>query len=61
MRHKFLASALSVAATLCLGLGFSACGDETDQNSAPEVHHHTYTVDNVCSGCGDVWEYTEGL
>jgi len=23
--------------------------------------NHTYTVDNVCSRCGDVWEYTEGL
>ena len=24
-------------------------------------HVHAYTVDNVCSVCGDKWEYTEGL
>ena len=23
--------------------------------------NHSYTVENVCSECGDVWEYTEGL
>lgn len=22
---------------------------------------HSYTVENLCSKCGDVWEYTEGL
>ncbi len=65
MKHKFLTSALSAAAILCLGLGLAACGGNGGSNENPEdpadVHHHTFTVDNVCSGCGEKWEYTEGL
>ncbi len=61
MKHKILTPALSVAAVLCLTLGLAACGGDAPEQDGDAVHHHTYTVDNVCSGCGDKWEYTEGL
>ena len=75
MKHKILMAVLSAAAVLCLGLGLAACGNDRganpDDGSANQVtppeeekepeHIHTFTVDNVCSECGEKWEYTEGL
>lgn len=66
MKHKFLTILLSLITALCLCVGFVGCGGDksgsTEQNgSEDDVHHHTFTVDNVCSGCGEAWEFTEGL
>ena len=52
MKHKLLA-VFSAVVMGCLCAGLTACG-------GPK-HVHTFTVDNVCSECGEKWEYTEGL
>ncbi len=31
------------------------------EEQKPEEHKHSYTAENVCSVCGEKWEYTEGL
>ena len=68
MKRKLLTVFLTLAAVLCLTLGLAACGNiggEKDNSGTTEdggsEHVHTYTVDNVCSVCGEKWEYTEGL
>ncbi len=58
MNKKFGIALIALLPALCLSLGLAACGGE---NGGPVGHVHTYTVENVCSGCGDKWEYTEGL
>lgn len=76
MKKKLITIFLTLAAALCLCLGLAACGGGNGGSSGeggsdpehgleqpPETgeHVHAYTVDNVCSVCGDKWEYTEGL
>ncbi len=59
---RFLTALFALVSALCLCLGLAACGgdDETaDENEGKHVH--TYTVDNKCSGCGEVWNCTDGL
>lgn len=45
-------------------------GSDTEQGNTPkpdgddkkpEEHVHSFTVENVCSQCGEIWEYTQGL
>ncbi len=36
-------------------------GSQGEEGGDPPAHVHTYTVENVCSGCGEKWEFTEGL
>lgn len=71
MKRKFLIAFTAIATVLCLSFGLVACNgnsDTTDGGSqtpdggsqTPE-HVHTFTAENVCSGCGDAWEFTDGL
>lgn len=53
MKRHFSAIALAAVCALCLN-GLCGCG-------AGSGHEHTFSADNVCLGCGETWEYTEGL
>ncbi|MBQ9692458.1 MAG: leucine-rich repeat protein, partial [Clostridia bacterium] len=51
-----LFAAVILIAVMAVSLTMYGCAKEGCENGI-----HDYTVDNLCSKCGDVWEYTEGL
>ena len=47
---------LAISAAVCLCAGITACNE-----GEPPAHEHNFGTDNLCAGCGDAWNYTEGL
>lgn len=54
-KSKFPVALIAILSCCLMASFISAC----DDGNTP--HKHTYGADNICSGCGDEWQYSEGL
>ena len=53
MHKKLLIGLIAVSMAFTALFGFAACGSRR--------HVHEYDTDNICTKCGEEWEYTEKL